>query len=318
MPRIHALDVLKFLLALGIVFAHTVMLTNSLSTTNYAVLHAISRAIVPTFALISGFGFYATWQKGKTRRWIQGLLLLYVIWGAIHAVIWLREVHDFDDLLLTLFFGPIHLWYIPALIVAVLVLAGHLRLPLPDRGRHVAIIISALVLATLDAVLQYAAFYGAMDLSLNSYRNGLLLLYPYVALGYLIAHFVRTRGLEALPKARVIYPLLILALALRFVEARQIFKQVGLSFVAPPELPPLAFAFSLLLVLAAMRTKVPNPSLPLGAFSTFIYFMHYIVLAVAIHFGFGWPPFVYALGVVVPMLTMIAVDKALAWGRATD
>ena len=54
MPRIHSIDVLKLIIAAGVVWAHATLLTLQGGVVAYVLGQGLVRTVVPTFAVISG------------------------------------------------------------------------------------------------------------------------------------------------------------------------------------------------------------------------------------------------------------------------
>lgn len=285
MTRIHSIDYLKLVLAAAIVWAHAVLLSGHFTATTYVFGQGLVRTAVPSFALISGFLFHATHKRGRTRRWLLGLSACYA--GALlaYAPLWLPGLTTPGQVVASVLLGPLHLWYLAALIVAVLGLAAVLALsPTPRIARRWLL---GLIPVTLGAgmTLQGIDFFTAWDLPLNSYRNGLFVEFPFAAAGYLIAARVARDGTDWLPSLRMLVPLLSALAGLRLIEAALSMRFFGLSPAAPPEFPPLAVAFSVTLLASLLKARLPQPPVSLGFYSMVVYFLHYLVLIGLLYLG---------------------------------
>ncbi|MBN8292417.1 acyltransferase family protein [Rhodobacter sp. NTK016B] len=308
MTRIHSIDYLKFLIASCVVWAHAVLLSGHFHVPTYLFGQGLVRNAVPVFAMISGFLLHATHRKGRTARWLTVLGCAYLFWCLVYLPIWLDDSHmSMRDLIYQLIFGPLHLWYMAALVVAVAMVMAVLRLASSERVAQYWLAGSAVVLLLTGSAIQSVDFYTSIDMPLNSYRNGAFVEYPFVAMGYLLAGLIRQKGLDWLPRARVLWLILAGLAVLRLIEAAFSLHYAGLSPAAPPELPPLAVAFCATLLLAMMRTPLPAPRAPLGMISMFVYFLHYIVILTMLSIGIDNVWLLTATGVAIPALATYAL-----------
>jgi surface polysaccharide O-acyltransferase-like enzyme len=88
MERIHSLDVLKLIIACGVVWAHAMLMTNQGAELAYLFGQGLVRTVVPTFAVVSGFLFYFTLERGKAQVWLARLALFYLFWCAVYLPLW--------------------------------------------------------------------------------------------------------------------------------------------------------------------------------------------------------------------------------------
>lgn len=302
MTRLPSIDALKFLLALGVVWAHSVLIGQHFSTATYLFGQGLVRAAVPTFALVSGFLFHATSRRGRTWPWLMIMTFAYLMWCLIYAPVWILDEHDLLHVLGRLVVGPLHLWYMAALIVAVLMIAAVVRLIPDPLAQRRWLLGSAVALLFTGATLQGIDFFTPLDLPLNVYRNGIFVEYPYAALGFLLAAKIQRDGRDWMPGALPLWLLLGLLAALRLGEAWLSLKAFGLSPAAPPEFPPLAMAFSVTLMMAMLRLDLPDWTRRLGKLSMALYFLHYLVLLGALSLGLTSMGAMMVLGVAGPVL----------------
>lgn len=146
-----AIDLAKFLCALLIVLIHTAPLENVSAVAHFIITDILARVAVPLFFAISGFLFfgrlrYCSGKIAGDRDNLYRLLsyckrtaLLYLGWsvvylGAVYLPMWRRigwwGIHAVKDALVSLLFSGVHyhLWYLLAMIYAVPLLYGLLRL----------------------------------------------------------------------------------------------------------------------------------------------------------------------------------------------
>ncbi|WP_068305609.1 acyltransferase family protein [Pararhodobacter sp. CCB-MM2] len=311
MTRIHAVDLLKILIASCVVWAHAVLLGGHITPTNYLIGQGLVRNAVPCFALISGFLYFGTRAKGNTRRWLTVLTCAYLFWALVYLPIWLDGTMSMRALLGNLVFGPIHLWYMAALILAVGMLHAVLSFAPNEDAAHRWLKITAVAGILCGFSLQAVDFFSPLDLPLNAYRNGAFLEYPYAAIGYLIAAKLRREGLESLPRARTLWLIVAGLAVLRMGEALLSLQFAGLSPAAPPEFPPLAVGFIIALFLAVLRSPVPPMPPALGLVSMFIYFLHYLVLLVMLYLGLNQMWVMVPAGIVLPTVAALVLVRLL-------
>lgn len=285
MTRIHAIDYLKVLIASFVVLAHSGLFVQDVGPEGYVVGFAILRASVPTFALISGFLLHSTWHHGRVRLWLAKLLVAYLAWVAFYLPVWWPSPATFGAVAVELIFGPLHLWYLSALMLAVGMLVGVLSL-IPDRARARRVLLWTAVAALIaGTAAQVLIFFTPLELPLNAYRNGVFVEYPYAAFGFLLADRIQRKGDDALPSLRTAGLLLAGMTALRLGEVGIYMTIYGPSLNFPPEFPFLAAAFSVAILLFTLRLRLPEPPVNLAFVAVMVYFLHIFLMLVGMKFG---------------------------------
>jgi hypothetical protein len=309
--RIHSLDYLKVLLAIGVVLAHSILIQNQLVPWSYMLGNGVLRSLVPTFSTLSGYCFFVTYSRGKAGRWLGGLILLYLFWIGFYAPIWVNRDTTAADALQVLLLGTMHLWYVAGLILAAGLLIAFLWLGRRTRTGLAPLLGAALVCALLGTGLAFWAFLHEPGLPLDVSRNGATVIFPFFAFGYALAGLVRDRGLDALPSARTLWLIIAGLFALRLVEAYMSMQAYGVSILSMPELPFLSYPAAVLLFMAFLRLELPEAPVSLSLWSASIYFLHIFLIFVVRHFG-AKSLFVYVLvGVTVPVLIAAAFQRLL-------
>lgn len=202
-PRKPVLDGLKYALAVMVIGLHTFFLADRAPAASYLLVNGLFRIAVPLFVLISGYYLYEPLQQGRARRWLARITLLYAVWMLVYLPVWARPAGlawPRQGLAWgwTLAFGFFHLWYLPGIVYATLLLARLRRLP---AGGLLAL---ALVLYATGCVLQYGARYRGWAIpepvpglgDAWAYRNFALFVLPFLAIGYLLR---QARVVERLP-----------------------------------------------------------------------------------------------------------------------
>lgn len=304
--RYHGIDYLRVILVCGVAFAHAAMLNGQYADWVPIFGNGILRSLVPTFALISGYGAYQTVKRGRLKSWTIGLMWLYLLWCVIYAPLWLRDIGSVQDFIRQMILGPMHLWYIAALLQSVALMLL-LFLLIPDHKRASRLVMtSALVVALLGSFLQYGFFLGFIDLHLEMIRYSAFFIYPFVAMGYLLAEWMGDSGREMLPAAGWLWLAVIVMSVLRLLEAGYFLGLPGAHDWDPPEFPLLAYGYPLIVMLAFMRLNLPQPRVDLVTLSVMIYLAHLGVILAMMHFGLKslWPNF--AASVLIPTAVVLA------------
>lgn len=303
MQRIHSIDLLKLIIATGVVWAHAVLLSQHFGVPSYVFGQGLARTVVPTFAVISGFLFHSTLHHGRARGWLIRLGVFYLFWVALYLPLWWLEAPTVLSVLADLVFGPLHLWYMAALMLALLFLRAVLLLAGEDaqKGRRWLMWLG-LICLLCGTTLQAVDFFTDITLSINVWRNGLFYEFPFVVIGYLVADRIRRRGMGWLPSATRAWAVLSVLALLRLCEAAVSLHLFGLHTVAPPDFPFLLVAFALTVLLVALRTEIPRLPASIAFLSMMIYFLHFFVLMVALHFGLTQVWLMMVLGVGLPAL----------------
>jgi|GEM_PF-901130 len=302
MQRIHSLDVLKLVIACGVVWAHAMLMTNHVSVPAYLIGQGLARTVVPTFAVVSGFFFYSTLRRDKAEDWLLRLLVFYLFWTAVYLPLWWPNPPTVMAFVEGLVFGTMHLWYMAALLVALTLLKVIVkRSPSPDVARR-RLLWTAIPAMLAGTAIQSTDFFTTAHLPLNAYRNGLFYEYPFAVFGYLVAERVRRDGLDSLPSARLLWLVLAGLVALRLGEAWLSMAFYGVNIVAPPEFPLLTAAFAVTVLLATLRTTVPQAPVNLAFASMMIYFLHVGFLAIAVRLDVQDMTALMLIGVGFPVL----------------
>ncbi len=315
MQRLHSIDYLKLLIASGIVWAHAIMLSGQSGPVAYVLGQGLVRSVVPTFAVISGFMFHSTLHRGKALRWIAQLSLLYAFWWVAYLPEWLPYVGDTRNIIKEAILGPLHLWYVVALIIAVAMIAMIRRVAGAGQSGRLVLFWIALICLLIGTGLHAARYFAEADMSIHYHRNGPFLIFPYAALGYLLADRLNRRGDGWVPSLRTGCTILLGLAVLRIAEAWLALRLFGMSYDAPPEFPLLAAAFSAMILLVALRVRMPRASVNLSFLSMLIYFLHFLVVVMLLDMGVTDVTLLMALGIAVPALlgmAMIAVAPAVA------
>ena len=267
--RDSAIDPLRILLALSVIALHTGFPDAAPALVKQVLFNGLYRLAVPVFALISGYFFLGAMRAGRARSQLRRIASLYLLWMAIYLPIWGPDLTGVWHLIRTVVFGYFHLWFLPGLLVGA-VLVALLRRPLP-------VAVAAAAMAATGLTLQALVLGGVADIPLDYYRNGLFTIFPFFALGWLLAHGVPER------LRRHARPLAGLALLAVMVESL-IWRWIAGGGWGVDMMLSLLVAAPLLF-LAAQGVRGPWDGKRAASTAAFVYFIHVMIMICASRFG---------------------------------
>jgi len=273
MNRSLSLDILKIILALMVVGIHSGFLSDISALGRYLTTAGLFRIAVPIFFVINGFFFFSV-PPEKIVTWFKRVIILYLFWTLVYIGYWFRaetiNLFEIVRVIKTILVGHEHLWYLPAMVGAALVLLPLRKLTTP------ALLTIALVLYFIGLSIQYLGNYHvvantSIDKILNShfvYRNFLFFAFPFFAIGYLLR---RTEIYKKFSLASIV-GMTIIAVTLLLIENYLDFKfQVASKgfdiFLFLILVCPLVF-------ITALKLDIRGESKTLALYSTGIYFIH--------------------------------------------
>lgn len=186
MNRNLLVDTAKVLLALMVVGIHSALFADLPGPASHLLVEGVFRLAVPIFFVFNGYYLADGIQNGKPiYSLIKKILLLYVFWMLVYAPLYAYVADEAPwvtvrRLLRTLLTGYFHLWYLIAMVYAILLLRAMRNW---SRARLAA---AGLGLFAIGAALQYLNYYTNANLPIWLYRNGLFVGLPFMLAGYLI------------------------------------------------------------------------------------------------------------------------------------
>jgi len=183
MGRNLTIDILKIVLAFFVVFLHMNFLKDTYPTVSYVLVNGLFRIAVPVFLVITGFYFFHIDNTKKLKKWLFRTFLLYAIWMLIYISYWKEN----EQILLSIFFGYHHLWYLIGTFFSGIILF------LLRRQSSLILISLAIILFLTGFAAQILGnlhyFEKEQDSILNMYllyRNFLFVCLPFLTIGFLI------------------------------------------------------------------------------------------------------------------------------------
>lgn len=211
MERNLRLDCLKIILSILVITVHIQPLFEENSLLGWLISNGIARIAVPCFFVISGYFIQPKIEDYKNlRRYILHLLSVYIIWSIIYLPIYYSSIEP-RSLITFAFMGFYHLWFLPALIVAIIVLALITKFIKKD----IFILFSGIVLFITGYIMEISG------LPYRSFCNGLFFGYPFVAIGYLLYK----RNILSRIKYSVLYSTLTISLLTLLLESYLGYKE---------------------------------------------------------------------------------------------
>lgn len=186
-----ALDIEKLVMALAVVGIHAELLKDIWPVTGRFLVDYLFRAAVSVFFIINGYYFARiASDAAAVRRWVIKLLVLYGFWTLCYLPdIIARAAQSrlpVATAAVSLLFGHLQLWYVPALIM------GGIGVALTAKMRPRTLLILAGGLFATGVALQYLAALQLLPRILTEtrtdlyvYRNGLFYGFPMVLAGSL-------------------------------------------------------------------------------------------------------------------------------------
>jgi surface polysaccharide O-acyltransferase-like enzyme len=188
MKRNITLDYFKLFLSVLVITIHIAPLfSGRLNTLGWLISNGIARMAVPCFFIINGY-FIGKKINNRTfvKKYLLRLIIIYAVWTLIYSALIHISIKP-EEMIFVLLSGYFHLWYLGALIVAVLMLAlfNYMRGSL--RQIYTLLIISILLFITGYFLQDYfRSSSWSHSIRLVFYRNGLFVGFPFVFLGYFI------------------------------------------------------------------------------------------------------------------------------------
>lgn len=299
MERNSAVDPLRLVLATFVIALHMRFPGNVDGTLQDMLVNGIYRIAVPGFAVIAGYFFLNAMVQGRAAQYIKRILGLYALWTIIYLPMWWGDLEDLKDVIKITFFGYYHLWFLLGLAIAALILLAVRRLNLSNTF----IFILAMSCAAAGALVQYVAMHH-QGIPLEIYRNGVFSIFPYFAIGWLIASCKDTFPLRRTPLAiRVaVFGTCLLAPAMESLLWLCIRGEIAVdNMLCLPIVAPVMF-------LVALQTTGHWSGKKMAETATFVYLIHIMVMKAS-------PYFFDTTN--MQMLFVMVVSFGLAWGLAS-
>lgn len=262
MVRNIRIDYLRIILSILVITIHSQPLFSEDSLIGYLISNGVARIAVPCFFIISGYFLSPKINdKAAIRKYLTHILTVYVVWSCIYLPIYYHTIEP-RSLITFALMGYYHLWYLPALIVGVLLLA------ILKKCLH-----SDNLLLTIGFILFLAGYtMESIGFPYRSFCNGIFFGYPFIVLGY----YLRDRNIEKIQNKQYAYIILVVALAALFIESYLGFEAniyrnffISLYLVCPA-----------LFICVAQKSKYVETTDYVAKMASGIYYVHIFALTV--------------------------------------
>ena len=314
MHRNIGLDVTKLILAFMVVGLHAGFLGDVSTLAEYLSVNGLFRVAVPIFFIINGFFFRSVMKGGTEALWLKRVLYLYLFWMLVYSYSWFKVEHysvlDLANIIWVVFIGHFHLWYLPGMMGAALLLIV-LR-----NTKETFLLLVSFCLFFIGVLIQYLGSYdvlgfGVFDELIDNkwaHRNFLLLSFPFFVWGYLIGGYDLHNKLTVRHLAIILF----FGLLLLFIESftNYFFAMDGAGF---DNLLSLAIVCPVVFMLV-MKLNFYGTSANLSAYASGVYFVHPIFMGV-FRRVFGLDYSILALAVIIAALVstyfLIKINKTI-------
>lgn len=205
MERNLRIDYFRIVLSLLVITPHVQPLFDETSLTGWLISNGIARIAVPCFFIISGYFLHLRIDDKKTlQKYLYHILIVYIVWSIIYFPTYFQTVEPRSIITFALM-GYYHLWFLPALILGILLL---LILKKFTKNSYILLIIG---------IILYLVGYTMENIGLpyRSFYNGVFFGYPFIIIGY----FLRDKNSTDRIEAKYIYLITIISIITLLIES---------------------------------------------------------------------------------------------------
>jgi surface polysaccharide O-acyltransferase-like enzyme len=187
-----SIDVLRVAMSIMVIGLHCNFLADVNDTARALLVNGLFRLAVPTFLVISGYYFFEAMLRHESKLWLRRLVVLYFLWTVLYSPFWLVDTNGHlqtrNNLIISVVVGYWHLWFLPGVIGAALMLLALRRLSDLSLTLLLVIFFAVGVLVQYDGIYHFTSDSRLSKLTSItwSHRNFLFLGFPLFCAGYLI------------------------------------------------------------------------------------------------------------------------------------
>ncbi|WP_029904387.1 acyltransferase [Prevotella sp. 10(H)] len=264
MERNIILDYFKIILSLLVITIHTQSLFDEDSVYGWLISNGIARIAVPCFFIISGYFINKKLEdKQVLKEYLLHILLVYIIWSLIYLPTYYNTIEP-RSLITFALMGYYHLWFLPALIIGIIMLAVVEKI----FQNNLFVLLSGIILFVAGYIMENA------DMPYRSFCNGIFFGYPFLALGW----YIRKKDLIKNIPNIYLYPLILISLCTLIIESYCGYKNEFYHnlFISLMVLCPVLF------MLILKNSKSISKGNSAGKLSAAIYYVHILVITLII------------------------------------
>lgn len=264
MIRIVPLDCFKVFLSIIVIACHMFPFFGEGTFESWLLLNGLARLVVPCFFFITGYYLGSKiYNSEAMKKTLFHLILIYLVWSIIYLAPYLHTF-GMEAVLGYLAIGYYHLWYMPAIILA-LILFFFLKKYVKNTTY---ILVLSLVFYVIGYLCEHLANHPGW------FRNGLFIGLPFVAIGY----FAKEKNLVQKAKDIHLIPIIIIGIVFLVLDS---YRSYTVSFFRDIYLAQMLICPSVLLLILKHSKPTTTDNLVisnLSSLSASIYFVHYLVI----------------------------------------
>lgn len=287
MERNIKIDYFRIVLSLLVITVHAQPLFREDSLTGWFISNGIARIAVPCFFIISGYFLHQRINdKNAIKKYLSHILIVYTVWSAIYIPVY-YQVIEYRSLITFALMGYYHLWFLPALIIGIILFTLFKKF------------ITNSNILLLIGIIFYLIGY-MMEIHKLPYRlfcNGVFSGYPFIILGY----YLKERNISDKIKRMYIYPIILLSLITLLIESYWGFKN-GIHhniFISLYVICPSLFLWIL------QRSKHIETTNFIAKLASGIYYIHILVLSLIIPLSESYN--IYKLPLIVTVSIVLSI-----------
>lgn len=264
MKRNLRIDYFRVVLSLLVITIHIQPLFGEDSLVGWFISNGIARIAVPCFFIISGYFIHLKIDDNKAlRKYLSHILIVYIVWSIIYLPIYYQTI-EFRSLITFALMGYYHLWFLPALIVGILLLLILKKFIKNDNY----LLVIGIILYLTGYIME------SMGLPYRSSCNGIFIGYPFIISGY----YLQNKNIAGRIKKQYAYAILLFTLATLLMESYWGFKTEVYHniFISLYIICPILF----ICILKGSKYAVTKDHI--GKLASGIYYIHILVLSVII------------------------------------
>lgn len=239
------------------------------------------------FFVISGYYLHPRLDDNKAlKKYLIHILIVYIVWSVIYLPIYYNDISSRSVITFTTL-GYYHLWFLPALILGVLMLAIVKKF---IKNSTLLFILGTIFFLT-GYILEVA------EMPYRIFCNGIFFGFPFIVLGY----YIREKNFEKTIKSSYLYVILVISLLVLLIESYQgyrtgIYHNLFLS---------LYILCPVLIICIMKRAKHTDLKNDLSKLASAIYFVHIFVIVQII--PISGTNNIYKLPFIIIVSTLLAI-----------
>ncbi len=290
MERNIWLDYFKIILSILVVTIHMQPLFGNYDFGGWAISNGVARIAVPSFYIINGY-FIASkiGDNAAIKRYLLHIFIIYITWSIIYIPTYIGDI-ELRSLVTFFFFGYYHLWFLPGLILGIVILAIVCKYIKREN--------TVLGISFFPFVAGYILEYSQLLPYRIFYCNGIFFSFPFLAIGY----YIRKKNMvQEVKKDVYIHSLIVISLLSLLIESycsmqRDVVQNFYLS---------LYILCPAIILCILKRPKKIGQKYGISNISAGIYYIHILVITEIIPLNDSYN--IYRLPLVVILSVLLSI-----------